>query len=849
MFPYFGDFRISFGEGPYALHPDRTNYLTIWFDKLNLGYPFSSQTLIFLFTFIYKILGLFSFIAHPSIIYVFFGGYFLAGLFFYLTLKSLVKLSNNLLYLPPVLLYVFNIYRVQAGNSDENMLLFISLPLFFLFYHKLLHELRWRYVFVLATVSILTSTLGKNLAMFSIPYILMMIYHIYFFFIGGYKKNPFRVVLLNSVLVVLVLGSNLFWLLPQSELLTSYYILSDKGKNLWNVLDSGTFFDHFRFMGFWAFRDAGYFPYTNLYYQPIFLITTFTVSIFSFFYFFFLKDKTHRNLIVFFAIFTVLSYLLVSGTKGAAGFFYQMLYNSIGIFAMYREPYAKFTPFYIFASSFGLLFSLYYLCSFVRNKLVQFGIIAVLSVIILMNAFPLFTVTYVAKPTLPRTRSAIVKVPDYWLEFNEYFKRLKTNQWLFIFQNNGYGTNSNWEYGVNVVGNIADYITDKSIHTIRNINIDISETGVVINNIFRNSYEISDLKVYLGLLNSRYILQENDTEWRYGSIVLPPSQSNKLLKDKGFAKVAEFGRFTSDYLKRIPNIDPDPKTQKQLYRELLNQPGLVLYKMEDAYFVPAIYTPKKIVVSPRSLKDLASVVKENNSVLPLLIFLNRQNATSYADTYFKEIQKNNLVADRPLVEYKKINSTKYRVRIHQAKTNFPLVFSNNFNVNWKVYLSQYNDSEIDNRYLENYRIFEGNEGDQATKNEVLTLIKRGWVSDLDKKSAFISKVFQKTVQNDNLADGRFYETWTKTPYDEKYHLTGNGYANSWIIDISSTCALDKVCRKNADGSYDFELVIDNLSQRYFLVELFFAVFILVFSILFIVGEFIYNKFIKRQLSK
>ncbi|KKT13240.1 MAG: hypothetical protein UV95_C0003G0114 [Candidatus Falkowbacteria bacterium GW2011_GWF2_43_32] len=198
----------------------------------------------------------------------------------------------------------------------------------------------------------------------------------------------------------------------------------------------------------------------------------------------------------------------------------------------------------------------------------------------------------------------------------------------------------------------------------------------------------------------------------------------------------------------------------------------------------------------------------------------------------------------PVLEFKKINPTKYRVIVHNATENFPLIFSESFHNGWKSYLGDYEKKEI---FLNesDYKILDGNEDDQAGIYELKDFIYRGYISTLGNfeeknikhvkwngnkeifdyneayKIDFVSKNFQDTIQNDNLPVGSFYETWFKKPInDDEDHLMVNGYANSWFIDPDEICANSEKCVKNSDGSYDFELIIEFWPQRLFYLGLF-----------------------------
>lgn len=204
----------------------------------------------------------------------------------------------------------------------------------------------------------------------------------------------------------------------------------------------------------------------------------------------------------------------------------------------------------------------------------------------------------------------------------------------------------------------------------------------------------------------------------------------------------------------------------------------------------------------------------------------------------------------PILEFKKISPTKYRVRVHGAKGGFPLVFSESFHEGWKGYLVKTEPAKVRIKAdlankVSSYRVLDGNDDDQANREELLDYISKGWVTELgddeqktiihnkwengerrldylEKYSIdFVSKNFQDTIQNDNLQNGAFYEAWFEKPLPEEEHLPVNGYANSWYIEVEKNCnEYSNKCIKNADGSYDMELVVEFEPQRLFYIGLF-----------------------------
>ncbi len=174
----------------------------------------------------------------------------------------------------------------------------------------------------------------------------------------------------------------------------------------------------------------------------------------------------------------------------------------------------------------------------------------------------------------------------------------------------------------------------------------------------------------------------------------------------------------------------------------------------------------------------------------------------------------------PEIEYKKINPTKYRIMVHGASEPFPLVFSENYNSGWKAYAinSDFSKSNLD---ASRYKSPDTGDADQASSSELSDYINRGLVTTLGNGKGFVSKDIQGTIQNDNLPNGNIFETLLadKSSLPEKNHFIANGYANSWWVDVNKICSDGKKCKRNADGSYDMEFVVEFWPQRLFYIGL------------------------------
>ena len=223
---------------------------------------------------------------------------------------------------------------------------------------------------------------------------------------------------------------------------------------------------------------------------------------------------------------------------------------------------------------------------------------------------------------------------------------------------------------------------------------------------------------------------------------------------------------------------------KKILSEYYSGEKIAVYSVNN--FIPHLYIAKNIIVSDKDVSDISDVININQA--DTTIFLTKQNKEK--ENTLRAIKEMPVELNSRIenLQYKKINPSKYRVVLKNVKGKLSLVFLESFHDQWKVYA-------VKNHKTEN-----------ITNNN------------------FISKNFNGTIQNDNLPKGKFYETWCKEPLSEENHLMANGYANSWVIDVDEVCKVesDKVesfCVKNADGTYDFELVVEFWPQRLFYLGL------------------------------
>lgn len=226
---------------------------------------------------------------------------------------------------------------------------------------------------------------------------------------------------------------------------------------------------------------------------------------------------------------------------------------------------------------------------------------------------------------------------------------------------------------------------------------------------------------------------------------------------------------------------------------------------------------------------------------------------SFADSRFylvKEADDRKITSNlSPTLEFKKINPSKLRIRVHGAKNTFPLVLANNFDRNWTLFLSKLSSDKIDNKdFLQRYKVSSSNELDQVTSTELAQLIEDGLVTDinpsdshiaLDDKNdiaAFISKNIKGSIQNDNLPNGSLWETWFQDSLnDNSNHFIDDGYSNGWFINPKEVCKYNNdKCIQNSNGTYDIEFVIEFRSQKLLYLGLVISVITFFGCILFVI---------------
>ncbi|MBU4348439.1 hypothetical protein KJ671_03015 [Patescibacteria group bacterium] len=529
--------------------------------------------------------------------------------------------------------------------------------------------------------------------------------------------------------------------------------------------------------------------------------------------------KKNNYLGSFSSLLIIFGLLFANGIQKPTGEIFKWLFLNIPFFWMFRSPDNKFFPLYIFGIAIGIgLFFVYVKINDIFKKFVALLIFTA----IMIYAFPIVT------NIVPQKQHRI-KTPDEYQEIAQMINQKKIEFNVALGNRNSFG-DFVWESDKKFSGtNLLLLLLSKGIVW------NPTDTYAYKNNsiIYKKAIYNNDLDIDIDLLrlvNIRYLILNKDLD--YNQLT---KNTNEVYKEK---TLVDYQRAFSQFSVVAENNN------------------LVVYSVgQDNNGI--FYVPGQIIITTDTLDSLTDIVSALNYQSNSAIYFQDQNKSNEMISELKKINKDSDENTFPILEFKKINPIKYKIRVHGAKDDFPLVFSESFHSGWKVYPVKSGNAgilqgtELFNR-AGNYKILDGNDEDQASSEELSDYISKGWVTDLgngnEKKIEhkkwedgkekldyvekynidFVSKNFQDTIQNDNLPKGSIFETWFKKPLPEENHLTANGYANSWWIDLEEVCQVESYkvesgegsfCIKNPDGSYDFEMVVEFWPQRLFYVGL------------------------------
>lgn len=725
--------------------------------------------------------------------------------------------------------YNFNVWNLfnWAAPSVHLQLSYLATPLVLAFFIQGIKTKRYLYACLIALVFVFISPAASN-PIYILNVLWPVVFFIIFFLIKKFFskdwKSVLKISIFSFVTLLLFLLINSWWILPMINILRNSVATISNDNYFWIWFEQKSSFSSllniFRLTSHeaWQHNSPGdlIIASASFYFHNFFLIIiTFFLPIIAFIKL--LKGK--KDFFIFYFFILVISmFFMAKGAHEPFGNINKFLHEKILIFKLYRSI-EWYVPMIVLSLSFliGEGLASVFKWEWGRYKKV---LIFVLIAVGFIYSYPFWNgdVVHQGEKTREIANSYFTKIPAWYFESADWINSKKIDFRIISLPSTTSYYHTDWGFSG---GELGIFLFNKPI--INNIfNIGPSEKlslPIIKFLSEKDVYQITPISKISSLLNGRFLILRHDgVSW---------NNAKEEFNEIDLSLITE----------RIYNQD-------SIYlKEKIGK--LDFFKNDD--FLPHFYIPRVNIITDKKVEDLPKIIssdiwedgsavffeKQNEGREKILRqaqndngkeeglgSLKAENLESLASPQFSPSDFARATTDRqageeelPALEFKKINPTKYRVRVHNAMKNFPLIFSEGFHSGWRVYVTkitsptppqslppdfakattdrQAGEEAAINDVLNDYKILDGNEDDQVNKEELKEFIKNGWVTDLgdgeekeikhmkwnpEKQKEelnyvekynidFISKNFQGTIQNDNLPKGKFWETWLARSLD------------------------------------------------------------------------------------
>ena len=246
-----------------------------------------------------------------------------------------------------------------------------------------------------------------------------------------------------------------------------------------------------------------------------------------------------------------------------------------------------------------------------------------------------------------------------------------------------------------------------------------------------------------------------------------------------------------------------------VFDRIWNSKNITIYARKNP--TPLIYSPSVLQLLGGSLDVLDEMAFSEHASHGLAVVFAAQNSAK-VDSMVRFSADSEVLGS---VEYRKVSPTKYRIRLHRARGDTPLIFGESYSRGWRLYpiANAHQVRENATSVPIGYAVAPRNYPYQADTVEARGFAEQGWISETGGR--FVSKRYFGAIQNDNLPDVSLIEKWYSDPLPEEWHIKVNGYANGWLIDVAQLCSDPNTCYQNDDGSYEVEFVMEFWPQQVF----------------------------------
>ncbi len=638
--------------------------LYAWSGFFNGGYPALPVefTTIIPNAFFYYIFSLFNI---PNILIQRFFLIFVIFFMFFSVCNFLKLFSErNIVIFLGCLFYFLNFYTRSTFFYSAKMYQMILMPLGFLFCYKYLKYCKLKYAIYNFLIFFLFQGIFCNLPQI-VTTLTTYVFAILYYLISERTSSGKETVKRIFVFFIFLLPLFFYQFLPYY--FSMYQKLTKMKKIATFTALKSPLYLLFQLRGsWWEFKRgiAGvlYNPWLHFYNLPLVILISFLLIIICFSGFFVKKAK--KKSMLFWSGIFLLAISLAKGISFPFGSLYKWMFHNIPFFYIFREPWAKFTSLVVLSLTVLFVLSL--------NTVKRKSLIFIILILLLIRGFPFFSSNFFDHINKGRYARLDIKIPDYWYKFSNWTKH-NLHKSIFILpivkKSNGLYL-YNW-YNKDNIGNARLPLYYYLTYT-HNFCSPFSVTYKLFSNVpdLINLIEGNSSIRILSLFNINYFLDQKDVDTKDKKILVSIDNLKKTnLLRKGFYK--SFGK-------------------------------LNLYRISNEHFLPHIYSSLTPFVVEGGIDELVFLAKtkylndkpilflstqENNQELeerediPKLVYNDdRWELLKGTSNVFQEVNK-----DEPNIIFKKINPTKYLVKVEKAKRPFWLVFSESFHKKWKLY--------------------------------------------------------------------------------------------------------------------------------------------------------------------
>lgn len=676
-----------------------------------------------------------------------------AFLFIYLIVFEILKNHTKedklfLAQLAAILSGLFYTFAPSVGKPMQVALIihnqvFLNPMIFYLMLRFLLSQKNKYLWFMLLTTFIFSPNFSLAVpALFSF-YPLVLLFLILYVTLYLKKSLPWKKLFIG---IILFLGIHAFHIIPvivNTFDPSSYYNLrvfdtntiQNEGLNYFNaILPYGMVIKSF------------FYTYGILYAQwatfvaPLFIILGFLIS-----------GKRQKDLILVAVFFFITTFLESANITHLGVSFYRMLFYIPG-FSMFRNFYGQWQWVQTFFYTLLLGYAFFLVFSKLKKR-VAYSMVIFIAVIFIFVSWVFVSGYFLRQPhRVTKNVSMIIKMDSNYEKILSFFKNQPDDGKIFDFPFTefAYQVVPGLNRGAYIGPSPTSYLTgrrDFSGHIILE-----PFSDVFLKLIEEKNYDA--IKRLFGLLNVKYVFYIADPK-AYQEFF--PSIPYTLL-----LKVLPNSKSLTDFVVKVTN------------GKIFERGNYLIYNSDSNYYLPHFYAP--ITIVPYGYKnDLfgenVSFFVDSKEKDPRIGYIKNEICTKFyssSDCRQDKIKMNNI----PTIGFKKINPTKYKVAVSNAKDSFFIIFSDKFHKDWKAFIS--------NREPENLKVQESYFG--------------GSIQEYSHENIFL--------------DNKTFETLGMKSVSEKQHISINGYANAWYITPA-----------NSGGKKDYEITIEMGQQSIFYYSL------------------------------